>query len=75
MKPMLSPTTARQSWTVGEEAARFRAGHEVAVQQHELRDRRRDCREGRWAAVLSVLQQNIFKPLNMTASWTSISHD
>ena len=48
MKPMLSPTTARANHgDVGEEAARFRARHEMAIQQHELRDCRRHCREGR----------------------------
>ena len=39
---------------LGKEASRFRAGHEVAIQQHELCNRRRHCREGRAYAVLSI---------------------
>ena len=55
MKPMLEPITARKIMdTWAKKPLDFEPGHEVAIQQHELRDRRRHCRESRRHAVLQV---------------------
>ena len=42
--------------SLGAQAAGFRSGNEVAVQQHQLRDRRSDCREGFRHAAAAVSQ-------------------
>src|SRR5207253_1715551 len=46
---------AADSGHVGAQAAGLRAGHKMAVQQHELCDRRSHYREGRSHAATSIL--------------------
>src|ERR1700722_7593874 len=46
---------------VGQEAARFRTGHAVAIQQHELRAGWKDFREGHWRAASAVPAEEYFR--------------
>ena len=61
MPMMLQPVTSQKDHGhMGEEAARFRAGHEMAIQQHELCDRRRHHREGFGHAADAISAEKVF---------------